>query len=267
MMDAGLDPLKITVRESVDSEANPNSTPIIIAVDETGSMGQLAEIVIKKGLGVVMGEIYDRKPVSDPHVMCMGVGDAEYDEAPLQVTQFEASIVLTEQVEKIYLEAGGGGNRGESYNLAWYFAAFKTKCDAITKRGRKGYLFTIGDEAPLPGLTKEQIKRFVGDDLQDGLSNEDLLAVLSPNWEVFHLIIKPVSSQPVKQAWTDLLGQRAISVSDHEKLAEVIVSTIQVTEGHDVGAVTSSWSGDTSIVVSNAISGLTKTSTAGVVRL
>ena len=39
-----------------------------------------------------------------------------------------------------------------------YFAAMHTKIDSFIKRGKKGYLFTIGDE-PVPGdLTKEQIE-------------------------------------------------------------------------------------------------------------
>lgn len=262
-----LNPLKIAMRESVDSAANPNSTPIILAVDETGSMGMLAEVIIKKGLGTIMEEIYERKPVTDPHIMCMGIGDAFSDRAPLQVTQFEASIVLADQVKNIYLEGNGGGNGGESYLLAHYFAAFKTKCDAQVKRKRKGYLFTIGDEAPHQKLTRDQVKAFIGDDVEADLSAKDLLGILSPNWEVFHLIVKPAYSEAVTK-WTELLGERAIQVSDHEKLAEVIVSTMQVIEGHDADKVIKSWSGDTSLVVQKAVGGLTKSATAaGVHRL
>ena len=262
-----LNPLKIAVRESVDSAANPNSTPIILAVDETGSMGVLAEVIIKKGLGTIMEEIYERKPVTDPHILCMGIGDAFSDRAPIQVTQFEASIVLADQVKNIYLEGNGGGNGGESYLLAHYFAAFKTKCDAQVKRKRKGYLFTIGDEAPHPKLTRDQVKTFIGDDVEADLSAKDLLGVLSPNWEVFHLIVKPSYPEAVTK-WVELLGERAIQVADHEKLAEVIVSTMQVIEGHDADKVIKSWSGDTSLVVQKAVGGLTKSATAaGVHRL
>ena len=50
-LDRDLNPLHIKMRESCDSEANPQSTPIIVAVDQTGSMGFLAEVLISKGLG------------------------------------------------------------------------------------------------------------------------------------------------------------------------------------------------------------------------
>ena len=73
---APMDPSKVSVREARDSVANPNSTPIIIALDVTGSMGIIPEYMIKEGLGTLVEEIIKRKPVSDPQIMFMGVGDA-----------------------------------------------------------------------------------------------------------------------------------------------------------------------------------------------
>lgn len=261
-MNVSLNP-KGVIRESCDSEANPASTPAIIAVDVTGSMGELAEIIVRKGLGTVMNEVYSRKPIHDPHIMLMAIGDAYYDSAPLQVTQFEASVVLAEQLGKFYLEGGGGANAGESYHLAWYFAALKVKADSMIKRGKKGYLFTVGDEPPLPTLTKEHIKAIFGDNAQADISTTDLLSMVSENWEVFHLLVKPGTREKADRDWSALLGQRCIPLSDHTKLAEVIVSTMQVVEGQDVDTVVKSWSGDTSLVVANAVNALTKGSAAG----
>lgn len=263
-MDNGLDPSKFKFRESVDSDKNPKSTPIIIGVDETGSMGRLAEDIIKKGLGIVMKEIYDRKPVTDPHILIAGIGDATCDSAPIQVTQFEAGVTeITKQVEKIYIEGNGGGNGGESYPILWYFAANKTKCDAITKRKRKGYLFTVGDECPIK-LSKSQIKQFFGDDVESDMSIKDLLKLAEKNWEVFHIIVQTsaTESQGAVKVWRDLLGQRAIVIPDESKLAEVIVSTIQVIEGEDADKVADSWDGTTSVVVRNAIKNLDKAATS-----
>ena len=42
-----LDPKRISLRESRDSADNPLSTPIIVALDVTGSMGYLAEQIDK----------------------------------------------------------------------------------------------------------------------------------------------------------------------------------------------------------------------------
>lgn len=252
-----LDPSKVKFREAVDSTANPSATPIILAADETGSMGILAETIIKTDLGIIMKELYDRRPVPDPQIMCMATGDAYTDVAPLQVTQFEASIVLAEQVKKIYLEGAGGGNGGESYALAWAFAAYKTKCDAIRKRKRKGYIFTIGDEAPHLTITKDQLQRFLGMNAETDMSVKVLLDDLRKDWHVFHLIVKPVGDQPVVAKWRELLGERAIEVPNHENLAAGIVSVIQVIEGMDPSTVSKSWRGQDAVTAHEAVMQLT----------
>ena len=269
------DPARIAMRESRDSELNPNSTAIIAALDVTGSMGMLAETLARKGLGTLFSEIIDRAPVSDPHVMAMAVGDAVYDRAPLQVTQFEADIRIADQLSQLYLEGGGGGNRCESYNLPWYFAAMKTSIDCFEKRGRKGYLFTIGDEEPPEILKAAHIRDVVGDFAQGDLTSADLLAMAERMYHVFHVVVEEgnyASHFPdeVVSKWTSLLGQRVLRLSDHSKLAEVIISAIQVNEGADAETVSHSWSGATSLVVANAIGGLTKsdgtTASGGLIR-
>lgn len=55
-----------------------------------------------------------------------------------------------------------------------------------------------------------------------------------------------------------ILGQRAMPISDCGKIAEVIVSTLQMMAGEDKDKIISSWDGSTSLVVSKAIQGLTK---------
>lgn len=274
-IDKDLNPKRIKVRESCDSDSNPLSTPIIVAVDETGSMGMLAETLIRHGLGVLIEEIYDRKPVTDPHLMCMAFGDAWFDSAPLQVTQFETDIRLVDQLSKFYIEGNGGGNSCESYNLPWYFAATRTKCDAMLKRNKKGYLFTVGDEPPPPKLLAKHVQKFLGGGLQEDISTPALFVMASKSWEVFHIMIEEGNyyrSYPKQtaKAWRDLLGQRAMLLSDHTKLAELIVSTIEVNEGADLARVAGSWSGDTALVVRNSLKMLSPVAVSGgkgVVRL
>lgn len=274
-MSPDMDPANVSLRESCDSEANPNSTPIIVAVDNTGSMGILAENLIRVGLGVLIEEILNRKPVTDPHVMFMAVGDAWCDQAPLQVTQFETDIRIADQLSDFWVEGGGGGNDFESYNLPWYFAATRTKCDAILKRNKKGYLFTVGDEPPPPKLLAMHVKKFMGGGLQRDLPTRAVLAMASQSWEIFHIMVEQgnyFTSHPDKtrKSWQELLGQRALPLSDYSKLAEVIVSTLEVMEGADAAKVASSWSGGTELVVRNCLSGLVpaaKNAVKGLIRL
>lgn len=242
------DPSKIVFRESRDSEANPASTPIILACDVTGSMGQLAETIVKHDLGEIMKQLYDARPVTDPHIMCMAIGDSECDQAPLQCTQFEADIRIAKQLEEIWLEGGGGGNGGESYPLAWFFAAYKTKVDSIKKRKHKGYLFTIGDESPLPTIRRPALKRFLGVDAQSDMDSKTLFEHALGDWEIFHLIVKPVTTQNVVADWRAMIGQRAIVVPDITKLAAGIVATIEYME-RGAAPDKARWAADTHVTI------------------
>ncbi len=267
MLKDNLDP-RGKIRESRDSPDNPASSPIIVGVDVTGSMGKLADTIVREGLGVLFTEILDRKPVTDPHVMFMAIGDADCsghgrgDQAPLQVSQFEADNRIIEQLTDVWIEGGGGGNSCESYTLPWYFAATHTVHDSLLVRNKKGYLFTIGDEPINQVLSKEAIKRVVDDDVERDLHAEELLTMASRGYHVFHLLLVNDghcghSRGPTTKAWKDVLGQHLIEVDDYTKISEVIVSTIQVIEGEDKAAVAASWKDPgTSLVVKNAIKNL-----------
>lgn len=249
------DPKNITMREARDSADHPNSTPIILALDVTGSMGSVLETVSKR-LGDTMAEIYKRNPVEDPQVCFMALGDAECDRYPLQVTQFESDIRIAEQLNDIYFERGGGGNGGESYMLPWYFASRKCVTDAWEKRGKKGFLFTVGDECCLPNLTKEAVKEFIGDDVEGDLKSTELLTEVSRKYEVYHIIVDPVCYQEPEKNWKKLLGKNCIVVEDIAKIPEVIVSILEINAGKTADEVINTWDGTTKLVVGNAIRAL-----------
>lgn len=258
-----LNPHGVKIRESRDSVDNPNSTPLIVALDVTGSMGILADTIAREGLGVLFTGILDRKPISDPHVMFMGVGDANFDRAPLQVSQFEADKRIIEQLTGLYLEHGGGGNSFESYDFPWYFAAQHTVHDSLIKRGKRGYLFTVGDEeAPYTAVNRAQIKRFIGDELERDFTVAELLEGAQRMYNVFHVIIEEGNHarsflDRTVESWTKVLGQHVIRLTDHKKLAETIVSAIEVAEGRDAHASAAGW-GHGAHIVLDAVKNLPK---------
>lgn len=252
-------PLSIKIRESRDSELYPVSNAIIVGLDVTGSMHTVLDSMARKGLPTLCEEIYSRKPVTDPHIMCMGIGDVEMgDRAPLQATQFEGDIKIAEQLVDIYLEGGGGGNGYESYNLPWYFAGMYTSIDCFEKRGKKGYLFTVGDEDPPQGLASEYLRSVFKNAPDKDLKLEEMLALATRMYHVYHVIVEEgdhtryYGSDKVYKKWSSLLGQNVIRLSDHTKLAEVIVSAIEMNEGKDKDEVIQSWDGSTSIVMAHA---------------
>lgn len=71
VINKGLDPKVVKLRESRDSEDNPLSTALIVALDVTGSMGRVLNVMARKGLPTLAEEIYNRKPITNPHIMCM----------------------------------------------------------------------------------------------------------------------------------------------------------------------------------------------------
>lgn len=177
-----LDP-KNVIRECCDSEEHPNTIPVILALDVTGSMGNTAVEVAKK-LNEIMTNLYEEVP--DVQFMIMGIGDLYCDEAPIQASQFESDIRIAEQLDKIYFEGGGGGNGYESYTAAWYFGLYHTKLDCW-KRGKKGIIITMGDEPLNPYLPFRDLTIATGDTLEADVNTDNLYNEVIEKFDVYHL--------------------------------------------------------------------------------
>lgn len=248
---------KNVMRESCDSTEHPNSTPIILGLDVTGSMSNILQVMAEK-LGLVMTEVYNRKPVTDPQILFAAVGDAVYDDYPLQVTQFESDIRIAKQLTEVYFERGGGGNGFESYPLIWYFAANHTKCDNYLKRNKKGFIFTFGDDGYPTKLTKREIKEIFGDDVEKDIPIDEILTKVNRQFEVYHFCMAQGGSYRDSdyRNWQNLLGERAIKVKDYSKIPEIIVSILETYAGKDKDEIINSWDGSTAMAVADALSGL-----------
>lgn len=180
-----LNPMNV-MRECCDSEEHPNTRPVILALDVTGSMGSAAMEVAKK-INVVMTELYDK--VKDVEFLVMGIGDLACDFAPIQASQFESDIRIAEQLDKVYFEGGGGGNDFESYTAAWYFGSRHTKLDCLN-RGQKGIIITMGDEPLNPYLPHKALSRVTGDSLEKDIETKDIYNEVIEKFDVYHLNVK-----------------------------------------------------------------------------
>ena len=218
-------PKFISVREARDNDEHPNSTPIAIGVDVTGSMGYLSEEIIKNSLNELMKKLYASNVIPDPQLMFAAIGDAEEDDAPLQVTQFESDIRIAEQLLELWLE-GRGGDTPEDYALFWYFLAKHTDTDSMKKRGQKGFAFTIGDAPNHPSLSKNAIKKIFNDDVQGKLKEKEIIDETLKTYELFHINISSRSEITVIDGRTINVPRDMVFL-----LPELIISVICKVKG------------------------------------
>lgn len=226
-----LDP-KNVMRECCDSEEHPNTKPVILALDVTGSMGSAAMEVAKK-LNVVMENLFEK--VSDVEFMIMGIGDLKYDEAPIQASQFESDIRIAEQLDKIYFEGHGGGNGYESYTAAWYFGLNHCKLDCW-KRGKKGIIITMGDEPLNPYLPIEGdycgLSNATGDKLQADVETKDLYEEVIQKYDVYHLAVDDRASSysmyenRIKSSFGKYLDENHLKIVNLDSIAGTIVNIV-----------------------------------------
>lgn len=226
-LDSMLDP-KGVIRECCDSDEHPNTIPVILALDVTGSMGGAARAVAQQ-LNQIMTDVYDT--VKDVEFCTMAIGDLSYDDAPIQVSQFESDIRIADQLDKVYFEGGGGGNSWESYTAAWYFALNRTKLDCH-KRGRKGIIITMGDEPLNPYLPAGKLSQVLGITIQADIDTRDLYKEVVKKFDVYHISIDDSETsygryehKGALQNWKDLLGDHYI-VSNCNILPKTIADII-----------------------------------------
>lgn len=219
---------KGVIRECANSGEHPNTIPVILALDVTGSMGDACQETAE-ALGTIMTKLYEK--YKDIEFSVMGIGDFECDDAPLQVSQFESDVRIAQRIDDIYMEHGGGGNGYESYTAAWYFGLHNTKLDAFDKQGRKGIIITMGDEPLNPDLPKERVKQVLGAKEIGELKTPKLYEEACRKFNIYHISIDAPSSsydwheKDIHATWDPLLGERA-KVSSIDGLANTIVECI-----------------------------------------
>lgn len=217
--------LSTGVRECRDSEEHPNTTPIIVAFDVTGSMGNIPHEMVKNLLPKLMGRLKEIG-IPDPELMFMGIGDYHCDNAPIQMTQFESDTEkICDALRSLYLEGGGGGDRCESYLLAWIAAGYHTETDAWFKRHKKGFLFTIGDEGNHKSVTSEALTRFMSYEKScPAISAAEALEKAKEQYHVYHIHVND-GYNAFRKDWHETLGDNVIRC-DSSEINKVIADTI-----------------------------------------
>lgn len=227
-IDPLLDPKKFKVRECCNSEEHPNTVPVILGLDVTGSMGAACSETAA-ALGKIVTSLYDKIP--DVEFCIMGIGDLDYDRAPIQMSQFESDVRIAVAIDKVYMEHGGGGNSFESYTAAWYMGLYRTKLDCFDKQGRKGIIITMGDEPLNPYLPKEALYQFVDSTEEKDVETSELYNQAAEKFDIFHISVDSPRccynryKKEVDNSFGQFLGPR-YKISTINNLAQTIEDCI-----------------------------------------
>lgn len=230
-LNEALNPRKFTIRECANSDEHPNTIPVILALDVTGSMGEACSETAA-ALGTIMKNLYNK--FKDVEFCIMGIGDLSYDEAPIQMSQFESDIRIAEALDKLWMEKGGGGNGFESYTAAWYMGLKHTKLDCYDKQGRKGIIITMGDEPLNPYLPVNGIhglNHTINETLERNIETPELYNEAREKFDIFHIAVDSPRDcyhsykNDIEKSFGQILGPR-FKVASIDNLANTIEDCI-----------------------------------------
>ncbi|MEV4516491.1 hypothetical protein AB0K00_47020 [Dactylosporangium sp. NPDC049525] len=229
---SALDPKDVGKRESRDSDEHPDSVAIAVMFDVTGSMGSVPRVLQQK-LPQLLGLLLRKGYVKDPQILFGAIGDATCDRVPLQVGQFESDNRLDDDLGRFVLEGGGGGQMTESYELAMYFMARHTSIDCYEKRGKRGYLFIIGDEQAYGRVKPGEVRDVIGDKLGEPIALRAIVDEVRRMYDTYYIL--PAGSSyagntTILDFWKDLLGQNVIALDDLDAVCETIALTVGLGE-------------------------------------
>jgi hypothetical protein len=224
------------IRESRDSDNHPESLAIAVILDVTGSMDEVPGM-IQSALMKLMSLLISDGGVAHPQILIGATGDANCDRIPLQMGQFESDAKIEDDLTGLVLEAGGGGQDMETYELPMYFLARKTSIDCWDKRQQKGFVFLIGDENPYPEVDKHQVQQLIGDTLELNLKTIDIVSELQQRYEVFYIMPKMTihyGESKIVNTWKSLLGEHVLMLDEPNGICELIATTIRLFMNDDI---------------------------------
>jgi hypothetical protein len=204
-----------------------SSAPLVIVVDETGSMGDWPATIFSK-LPYLENE--GKEYLGDDFEICfMAIGDAYCDEKyPLQVRPFAKGLELKDRLKELVIEGGGGGQTTETYELAALFASEKIKMPKAVKP----IMIFIGDEQCYDSIGRDHAEKFMGIKLEKSLSTDQVFKKLKEKFSVY-LIRKPygsssgnslsVEDKRITDHWAGLVGDDHIAnLPEANRVVDVI---------------------------------------------
>lgn len=176
------------------------------------------------------GQIMMQKYLEDPAISFCAIGDAIYDRAPLQISEFGQGKEIDQLISKMYLEGGGGGNYEESYELPAYF--YRNHC--LFTNARKPFFFVTGDEGFFSTVEKSHILKVMGFSPDKDYNGQGLWKDLMTRFNVF-LIKKDYGGDHeriIYEQWKNAIGaERILRISEPKACIDIMLGAICLTSG------------------------------------
>lgn len=218
---------RVTKDLIAENVSTKSTSPVIIVIDQTGSMGDWPATIFSK-LPYLENE--GKEYLGDDFEICfMAIGDAHNNEDyPLQVRPFAKGLDLKKRLGELVIEGKGGGQTTETYELAALFAENKVSIpNAI-----KPIIIFIGDEEPYDTISPDHAKDYMGIDLQKTLTTKAVFEKLKEKYSVY-IIRKPYGDstgnchsrddERITNVWEDLVGADHIAnLPDPNRVVDVI---------------------------------------------
>jgi hypothetical protein len=201
--------------------------PLIVVIDETGSMGEWPATMFSKlpyldhEVRWYLGE--------DAEIAFMAIGDAQNGEKyPLQVQPFMSGTKLVDSLKSLVIEGNGGGNGGETYELAALYLLHNLEVDPSAQP----VVIFIGDEPCFNSVSVSDAKNWSQVSLERSLSTADVFGDLKKKASVY-FIHKPYGhgsgsdddqeTRRVRASWSKLVGDDHIApLGDPNRVVDVI---------------------------------------------
>jgi hypothetical protein len=237
---------KEMTRRSMDPVVDPTNriltctagSPIAFSFDQTGSMGNLPQIIRDK-YPLLAGQIETLRLLDDPMMSVCAIGDAETGElAPIQVGDFLRLRDVGDGFRRIFLVGQGGPSDRESYELMMYYFAYM--CDL--PNAQMPFFLMTGDEGFRDSIPATRLKQVFGSTAKQHktTSVETVYAALDAKFKGNCFLIKRVYSgateAEIMRSWSNLMGRGRIAVlgssTDGDKsIGDVAIGVIALATG------------------------------------
>lgn len=256
---------KKTIKDLVPLSMTTESPyPLVIGIDQTGSMGKRTAIIASK-MPYLEHEAKDYLgPLTE--ISFFAIGDATCGEDyPLQCRPFTNGPALNDRLKELVFEGGGGGTQQESYELAALYYARNvslpnvgnskkedefeeiegSRFDRISEMVRlnlpqKGIMIFIGDEEPYAKIRKDLALKYAHVTLANDIDSKSVFEELKEKFSVYAVLIpygnetdsNSVTSLRIHNNWCDLLGKDHVATLDApDRVVDVIFGILAEERG------------------------------------